>query len=106
MLKRKIEIELDDARVGMTLAEPVLDGKGIAMLPVGTILNESIFTSLRRRGIDTVTVINDAISEADLRFERDLIKKRLAVLFRKAAPGGAVDALRATVVDYRIGNFP
>lgn len=105
MINRQLVLELDDALPGMTLSEPVLDGKGITLLPAGTVLNESTFTSLRRRGIDTVTVLNEAASEADLRLERERVEKRLAVLFRKAAPGGMSDTLRKMVFAYRTGEL-
>jgi hypothetical protein len=105
MINKQIEIELDDAQLGMTLSQPVLDGKQTVLLPAGTVLTESTLKSLSRRGIDSILVVNGAISEADLRFERERVEKRMAVLFRKCAAGGISETLSQLILAYRLGEM-
>lgn len=105
MINRQIALELDDALPGMTLQEPVLDGSGMPLLPAGTVLTESIITSLRRRGIDTLIILNEAVSEAELKRERERVEKRLQILFRKVVPGGTSNALASIVLAYKLGEW-
>ena len=105
MINKQIEIELDDAQPGMTLSEPVIDGKETVLLPAGTVLTESTLKSLSRRGIDSIVVVNDAISEADLRLERERVEKRMAVLFRQCAPGSISQTLSQLILAYRLGEM-
>ena len=83
MINRYKQVELDDAVAGMVLADDVLDGQGGVLLPQKTALTDALLTSLRRRGIDTVYVVNDDISEEELNAERQRVQRRLARLFRK-----------------------
>ena len=87
----------------MTLGEPVLDSRGGTLLPAGTALSNSIVNSLQRRGIDTVVVVNNAISENDLRLERERLGKRLDSLFRGCKDGPASEALMKGILGYRLG---
>lgn len=105
MINRQIEIELDDAQPGMILSEPVLDVKDTVLLPAGTTLTESTLKSLSRRGIDTIVVVNEAISEADLKFERERVEKRMTVLFRKCSVGGISETLSKQILAYRLGDM-
>ena len=105
MINKQIKIELDDAQPGMTLSEPVLDVKDIVLLPAGTTLTESTLKSLSRRGIDSIVVVNDAISEADLRLERERVEKRMAVLFRQCAAGSISQTLSQLILAYRLGEM-
>lgn len=105
MINRQIAIELDDAVPGMTLQEPILDGSGTPLLPAGTVLTDAVITSLRRRGIDTLTILNEAISEEELKRERERVEKRLQVIFRKAVPGQPTDALANIVLAYKMGEW-
>lgn len=88
----------------MVLAEAVLDAHGGVLLPCDTALTDAMLTSLRRRGIDRVRVIDDDVSEADLQAERERVRLRLAQLFRRCRnePGSA--ALLQRVSDYRLGE--
>lgn len=99
------QIDLDDAGAGMTLWEAVLDGRGGVLLPVATVLNDAMITSLRRRGIDKVYVVNDDISEADLQAEKERIQKRLAILFRRCGASPACGVLLQRITEYKLGEM-
>lgn len=104
MINRYRQLDLDDVVAGMVLAEAVLDAHGGILLPSATALTDSLLTSLRRRGIDTVFVINDDISEEDLAVERERVQQRLAILFRKCATGSTSDVLLQRITEYRMGE--
>ena len=104
MIARTVEIDLDDAVAGMVLVNPILDAHGGVLLPAGAKLGESTLTSLRRRGVDRVAVLNNEISDAELAAEAELVQGRLAVLFRRSAGQGASDALQQSVLRYRLGS--
>lgn len=83
MIKRIIYVDIDDAVAGMVLSDSVLDSKGGMLVASGTTLTDATLQSLRRRGIDTLVVLNDQISETELAAERLQQEQRLAKLFRK-----------------------
>lgn len=99
------QIDLDDAVAGMTLWEAVLDGYGGVLLPEATVLTDALLTSLRRRGIDTVYVVNDDISEADMAAERERVQQRLAILFRRCGASPASGILLQRITEYKLGEM-
>jgi hypothetical protein len=101
MIKCYKELDLDDAVAGMVLSQAIVDRQGGTLLPAATVLTDQLLASLRRRGVDTVCVINDDLSKADLQAERDRVQRRLASLFRKSGPGSA---LLRHVTEYRLGS--
>lgn len=101
MIKLYKELDIDDALAGMALSDAIYDRQGGVLLPAATVLTDQLLTSLRRRGIDTVCVINDELSEADLQAERESVQRRLASLFRKSGTGSA---LLRHVTEYRLGS--
>ncbi|MDB5729084.1 MAG: hypothetical protein JWQ00_2289 [Noviherbaspirillum sp.] len=101
MIKFYKELDLDDAIAGMVLSQAIVDRQGGTLLPAATVLTDQLLASLRRRGIDTVCIINDELSEADLQAERGRVQRRLASLFRKSGAGGA---LLRHVTEYRLGS--
>jgi hypothetical protein len=105
MINRYKHVELDDAVAGMVLAEDVLDGQGGILLPQKTALTDALLTSLRRRGIDTVHVVNDDISEEELNAERQRVQRRLARLFRKCQDDRICGILLQQVTEYRLGEI-
>lgn len=105
MMNRYKQLDLDDAVAGMVLSEDVLDGQGGVLLPRETALTDALLTSLRRRGIDTVHVVNEDISEEELRAERERVQQRLARLFRKCQSDRIGDILRQQVTEYRLGEI-
>jgi hypothetical protein len=102
MIRKYKEVELDDAEAGMVLAAEVLDHQGSVLLPAGAPLSEQLLTSMRRRGIDSVRIVDDAVSSADLAAERDRVEQRIAQLFRRPDAGAAHALLRAELRAYRM----
>jgi|SRR3569833_1284992 hypothetical protein len=104
MTSRSRQLDLSDAAAGMVLSEAVLDAHGGVLLKEATTLSDAILTSLRRRGVETVFVIDDTLSEEDLKAERERVQAHLAHLFRKCQGQGASDALLQRVTEYRTGG--
>lgn len=104
MSTHHLELDLDDAVAGMTLAEPVLDGHGGMLLPRGTVLTDAMLLSVRRRGIDQLMVLDDAASDAELAQERERLKQRLALLFRRCGNQGSSALLLRSIALYQLGD--
>lgn len=102
MNTRQMTIEIDDASAGMVLSNVLLDAGGGTLLPKGAELTESLLTSLRRRGIERIAIVDDRLSEAELVEERERASKRLVVLFRKCAAHNANTALQNSILLYRL----
>lgn len=105
MISRKKVVSLDDAIAGMVLSNALLDGHGAVLLPSATVLTDAIIKSLRRRGIETLHIENQDISEADLTAERERVLERLSILFRKCDKGSACRALLERITEYRLGEL-
>jgi dTDP-glucose pyrophosphorylase len=102
MIKKYKEVDLDDAAAGMILAAEVIDHQGSVLLPAGAPLSEKLLTSMRRRGIDHVRIVDDSVSGADLAAEGDRVAQRIAYLFRRPNQGAAHALLRAELEAYRM----
>jgi hypothetical protein len=102
MIRNYKEVDLDDAEAGMVLAAEVLDHQGSVLLPAGAPLSEQLLTSMRRRGIDSVRIVDGAVSDADLVAERERVAQRLAHLFRRPDAGAAHALLRDQLSAYRM----
>ena len=102
MISKYKQVDLDDASAGMVLAVDVLDHQGSVLLPKGAALSDSLLTSMRRRGIDSVQVVDDGVSPEQLAAERERIAARLQQLFRKPGPGRADALLREQLAAYRM----
>ena len=103
-----LEIDLQQAAAGMTLAAALLDANGSVLLPPGAALTEATLASLRRRGIRQCVVWVPATGDAAtvdpaLRARRtEQQRLRLAHLFRHSGPEtGAGMALMELLLDYR-----
>jgi hypothetical protein len=103
MISRCKEVEVDDAVAGMVLFRDVLDQRGAVLLQKDTELTDSLLTSLRRRGIDTVPVCDAAVDEAALAAERERVGQRLARLLRHCGDSRAEAMLRGGLHAYRMG---
>jgi hypothetical protein len=102
MIQKYKEVDLDDAAAGMVLASEVLDHQGSVLLPAGAALSEQLLTSMRRRGIDSVRIVDDSVSSAELEAERERVAQRLDHLFRRPDGGAAQAQLRAELSAYRM----
>lgn len=105
MISKYKQLDLDDAQAGMVLSAGVLDHQGSVLLPAGAALTDSLLTSMRRRGIDSVQVVDDAISTHELEAERERIAARLARLFRRPGQSAADTVLRAALGAYRMESL-
>jgi hypothetical protein len=103
-MKHFIKIHLDDAQAGMKLWDNVVDNKGATLLPSGTELTPSIINSLQRRGVDAVHVVDDRVSDADLRIERERVEKRLQWLFRHTRCDATGLHFMQSILRYRLGE--
>lgn len=101
MISKYKQFDLDDAEAGMVLSSEVLDHQGSVLLPAGAALTDALLTSMRRRGIDTVQVVDDAISTHELEAERERVAARLARLFRRPGQTAADAMLRTGLNAYR-----
>jgi hypothetical protein len=101
MISKYKQLDLDDAEAGMVLAAEVLDHQGSVLLPAGAALTEALLTSMRRRGIDSVQVVDDAVSPQELEAERERVAARLAHLFRRPGPSAADAMLRKALCAHR-----
>lgn len=102
MISRYETINVDDALAGMVLCAAVLDYQGGVLLPKGTVLTDSHLSSLRRRGIDEVLVLNRAVSDEELAQECERVRARLAHLFRNSAQDSASKLVLCQLIDYRL----
>jgi hypothetical protein len=105
MISKKKPVKLDDAVAGMVLSNAVVDTRGSVLLPAATTLTDAMLRSLQRREIDTVYIVNEGISEADLTAERERAQQRLTKLFRKCGSDRAGRALLQRITDYRLGEL-
>jgi hypothetical protein len=101
MISKYKQLDLDDAEAGMVLSTAVLDHQGSVLLPAGAALTEALLTSMRRRGIDVVQVIDAAVSTHELDAERERVDARLAQLFRRPGQTAADAMLRTGLNAYR-----
>jgi hypothetical protein len=105
MISRKNLVKLDDVVAGMVLSNAVVDTHGGVLLPAATALTDTMIRSLRRREIETVYIVNEDISEADLTAERERVEQRLTRLFRKCNSDRAGRVLLQRITDYRLGEL-
>lgn len=103
-MKPYINIDLENAQPGMKLWDAVVDAKGATLLPAGTELTASLITSLSRRGVYSVDVVDDRVNEADLRVQRERVEKRLQNLFRRTGHHATARLLMQSILAYRCGE--
>ncbi|MES2740281.1 MAG: hypothetical protein V4754_04945 [Pseudomonadota bacterium] len=101
-------IDIDDARAGMILACDLSDAHGTVLLPGGASLTDATLSSLRRRGIASVSVLMAAAppDSAALAAERARCRLRLDRLFRHSGTEQAGPALLQLLLDYRQHGTP
>jgi uncharacterized phage protein gp47/JayE len=101
-MNRSRQVDLDNAADGMVLAAQVVDGQGNVLLANGTVLAAPLLNALRRRGIDSVRVVDDSVTGEQLAAERARIRARLDELFRKPHAGAANALLREQLAAWRL----
>lgn len=101
-MKRYRVVPVDEAGEGMVLYEDVRDAGGNVLLPRQAVLSGALLRALSRRGIDTVLVVDDAMTSEHLAAERARMLERLAYLCRRAGDGRANALLRSVVERYRM----
>ena len=96
-------ITLDKANAGMTLATDLRDDSGGMLLPAGATLTDASINSLRRRGIESLTIVAEAEAPdpAVLEALREQRRARLRVLFRRSFDAGATPSLLQSLEAYR-----
>jgi hypothetical protein len=102
MSARYLLLDLDEVQPGMHLFGAVLDSKGETLLPDGAKLSEQMLTSLRRRGLTEIPVVNTEYSEVDEKVSIEQLQIRLSQLFRNCADQSASNALMKSVMTYRL----
>lgn len=106
-----LRIDLDDAGAGMVLAEALTDGHGTVLLPEGAVLSDSMLASLRRRGVESCTIIapadggdGDGGAAEDPALARARALERLQHLLRRSAETDATGQLLQLLATYRAGS--
>lgn len=102
MIGRYKQIAIDDAGTGMVLAGEVRDGAGNVLLAEGATLTETLLAALRRRGVESIRIEDDSVSEEQLAEQRERLVARLAHLFRKPHGGAADVLLREQITAWRM----
>lgn len=95
-------VPTEDAREGMRLYEDVRDRAGNVLLPRLAVLSCATISSLQRRGIDAVLIVDDAITPEQIAAERERVQGRMLHLWRHAGSGRANALLRTVVEQYRM----
>jgi hypothetical protein len=101
-MKRYRVVPVDEASAGMVLHDDVRDSGGNVLLPRQTALSDALLRSLGRRGIETLQIVDDAMTPEQLAAARARVLERLAHLFRRAGNGRANALLRDVVEQYRM----
>jgi hypothetical protein len=104
MSRHNYQVTLDEAGPGMVLSEDLLDTQGKTLLPAGTVLSEASIASLRRREVDTLSILGEEVSEIDDVAELERQRQRLSSLFRKHVEDDmATEILRQFIHHFRLG---
>lgn len=104
-MKRYKNLDLDDVAAGMILFDAVRDGQGNVLLPADTELTDAMLTSLRRRGIDALDVVDTDITDEEIAAERARVQQRLTSLFRKCNAEHTSQILLRHLTDYRMDGL-
>ena len=95
-------ISLDHTLPGMVLGEEVMSGSNM-LLPLGTVINTAHIDSLRRCGVSEIVVLAPSeLSTAEINEQREALRGRVERMFRQASSDVTMQALRRTVLEYRL----
>jgi transposase len=96
-------LPLEQAETGMRLAVDIQDSHGAVLLAAGAKLTDELRAALRRRGIEQVSVVEEAALTAAERGARNAeIRARLDHLFRRFGETEANRMLHAALLEYRL----
>ena len=95
-----LERPLDEVQPGMALAAAVVDRNGQVLLPAGLTLAENHIESLRRRGIDKLSITPPEAPDAKAR-QREAARARVMHIFRHTADDPAAQPLLHAVLAFR-----
>lgn len=96
---------IDDLPEGGVLADPVHDAQGHVLLAAGTVLTAAAIASLRRREVQSVTLVGaPACPAPDAAALREQTRRRVEVLFRHTLREGLVNPLLHMIPRYRAGE--
>lgn len=98
-------VDIGAAQQGMRLYGDLRDRGGQLLLPQGSVLTGATIASLRRRGVELLTVIDDSATAPQLAIARERALARIAYLFRHAGSGAANGFLRDVVEAYRMAEL-
>lgn len=98
---------LESVTPGAILGAELRDARGAVLLSAGTVLTESLISSLSRRGVSHVPLAAPAheLSEEEWMEAASDLRRRVGHLFRHAGQGEAVDRLRELVFGYRLAKL-
>jgi hypothetical protein len=102
MINRYKQVSLDEAAAGMVLAAEVHDRQGNVLLAQGTELSDTLLRALERRGVESVRIEDDGLSQEELAALREQVEQRLARLFRNPHGGAADVLLREQLTAWRM----
>ena len=103
---RKKLIPIVFAEEGMKLGAPVNDTQGHALLPDGAELSERSLSSLRRRNVTCISILEeDPRSEEELAIEREKTTERINVMFHKTEQDANMELLHQLVLEYRLESL-
>lgn len=107
MSTRSRLLDLDNVKPGMTLSEALLDAKGEILLPEGATLTDAMLGSLRRRGVEYLTVTcsgeEDEDAGVDKQAQIEQVRQRMDKLFRRCGHDGASGHILKCIMRYRVG---
>ncbi len=96
-------LALDQVAAGMRLATDLHDDGGAILLAAGSELSAALLNALSRRGIERVAVVDESALVSEDRGARvEIIRARLAHLFRRAGDSEADRLLFEALLDYRL----
>jgi len=95
-------IPLDQALPGMVLGEAVTR-EGLMLLPCGTVIGVGHLDSLRRHEVSEIVVqAPSELSAAEIQEQREVMRERVAHLFRQAGSDTTMQALFRAVLEFRL----
>jgi len=106
-MKNKKSLLIDEAAMGMTLAQDVVDINGVCLVAVQTTLTVAMLDSLKRRGVKSLIVweeqeLSDEEFEEEQRAQREAWSQALEHRFRQVADDANMRCLKDILLAYRL----